>query len=148
VLIFRQPKSRNAEALKPFEVKILTESIFNIKKNKEETMVVGFEYVGDHDEKKRKSEEAREAVITFLASEGMKSRQQIIEAIKPMGYGEKAIDTGIHDAEAAGEIELVSKDELPEELKTSRQRHYRIKEKADVMPPLDEDLNVAISHTL
>ena len=69
--------------------------------------------LGTHDEKKRKSEEAREAVITFLASEGMKSRQQIIEAIKPMGYGEKAIDTGIHDAEAAGEIELVSKDELP-----------------------------------
>jgi hypothetical protein len=80
VLIFRQPKSRNAEALKPFEVKILTESIFNAKKNKEETMVVGFEYVGDHDEKKRKSEEARGEIVAFLKSEGVKSRQQILEA--------------------------------------------------------------------
>jgi RNase H-fold protein (predicted Holliday junction resolvase) len=148
VLIIRQPKSRNAEALKPFEVKILTEIVFNAKKNKEETVVVGFEYVGGHDEKKRKSEEAREGVVTFLASEGVKSRQQIVEAIKPMGYGEKAIDTGIHDAEAAGEIELVSKNELPHDSPHIRQRHYRIKEKVDSLPPLDGDLNVAISQLL
>jgi hypothetical protein len=148
VLIIRQPKSRNAEALKPFEVKILTESIFNAKKKKEETMVVGFEYVGDHDEKKRKSEEAREEVVAFLKSEGVKSRQQILEAIKPAGYGEKAIDTGIHDAEAAGEIELVPKDEVPSDSPNLRQRHYRAKEKVDSLPPLEDEPSVAISQTL
>ncbi len=150
VLVFRQPKSRNAEAVKPFEVKILTELVFNPKKNKEETRVVGFDYVGEHDEKKRKSEEAHVEIVAFLKNEGVKSRQQIHDALKPAGYGEKAIDTAIREAEAVGEIELVPKEELPPDSPHIRQRHYRIKGKL-VEPPalLPEDkTNVAVSHPL
>jgi len=148
VLVFRQPKSRNAEALKPFEVRILKETFFDSKKNKEDTKIVGFEYVGDHDEKKRKSEEAKEEIVAFLKSEGIKSRQQIIEALKVAGYGEKAIDTAIREGEAAGEIELVSKDEVPSDSQYPRQRHYRIKENVDSLPLLEDEPNVAVSHPL
>ncbi|GEM_PF-1025861 len=150
ILVFRQSKSRNAEALKPFEVKILTELIFSAKKNKEETKVVGFEYVGEHDEKKRKSEEARVEIVAFLTSEGMKSRQQIHEALKPAGYGQKAIDTAIREAEAAKEIEFVPKDELPPNSPYIRQRHYRFKGNP-VEPSVSSqegESNVAISHPL
>jgi RecA-family ATPase len=145
ILVFRQPKSRNSEALKPFEVKILKESSFNEKKNKEEVKIVGFEYIGDHDEKKQKSEEAREAIVAFLKSEGIKSRKQIHEAMKAARYGQKAIDEGIHDAAAAEEIEIVPKSELPPDLKTSRGNHYRFRgEPVDPsLPPLDEP-NVAV----
>ncbi len=146
ILVFRQPKSRNAEALKPFEVKILKESVFNPKKNKEETRIIGFDYVGDYDEKKKKSEEAREAIVALLKSEGTKSRPQILGAMKPAGYGEKAIDAGIREAEAAGEIELVPKEELPPDSPHIRQRHYRIK--IDFLPPLEDEPNVAVFHPL
>jgi hypothetical protein len=144
ILVFRQPKSRNAEALKPFEVKILKETFFDSKKNKEDTKIIGFEYIGDHDEKKKKSEEAKEEIVAFLKSEGIKSRQQIIDVLKLAGYGEKTIDTAIREAEDAGELELVPKGEVPSDSPYPRQRHYRIKENVDSLPPLGVEPNVAV----
>jgi KaiC/GvpD/RAD55 family RecA-like ATPase len=128
VLVFRQPKSRNAEALKPFEVRIL----------KSHNEIIGFEYIGDHDEKKTKAATAKEAIVELLKNEGIKSRPQILEALKQRGIGERAIDDGIHEAELAGEIELVKREELPPELQAnSRQRHYRIKiAENESVPPL------------
>jgi len=42
----------------------------------------------------------------------------------------------------------VPKDEVPSDSPNLRQRHYRIKEKVDSLPPLEDEPSVAISQTL
>lgn len=118
ILVLREPKSRNSEAIEPFEIKILKDEVNKIN---------GFEYVGGYDEKKKKAEEAAEAVAEFLRSEGLQSRPKIHEALSD-GFGEKAVDEGLKIATEKGTIEQVPKDDLPEELRGDRKNFYRIRE--------------------
>ncbi|MFA6076595.1 MAG: AAA family ATPase [Candidatus Paceibacterota bacterium] len=111
-LILRQTKLRQGELLPPFEISIL----------KSELGPSGFEFVGDFDEKKKKAEEASDAVVILLA-EGMKNRPEIIELLKDDDYGRDIADRGIKIAEEAGKIEKVPKDEVP---KGDRKAYYRL----------------------
>jgi hypothetical protein len=135
VLILRHNKSRHAEPLASIEIKI-------VKNDATPRAPTGFEFVGTLDEKKKKAEEAADAVKMFLR-DGVASRQQILEALKRGQYGEKAVDDGISEAVDSGEIELVPKAELP---KGSRGNHYRITGKTvePPLPPLDDEPNVAV----
>ncbi len=117
-LIIKQSKLRQDEELKPFEVRILKDSSDNNGK----ACPSGFEYAGDRDEKKKKAEEASEAVIAVL-SDGMKSRPEIHEILKDE-CGKTAIDEGIKLAEEASNIERVPKQELTRE--NNRKAYYRI----------------------
>lgn len=111
-LIIRQTKLRQAELRKPFEVKVLMG----------EFGPSGFEYAGGYDEKKKKAEEASEAVVAVL-TEGMKSRVEINDALGEE-FGKTAIADGIRLVEEKGEIERVPKEELPKE--DRRKAYYRL----------------------
>lgn len=115
VLIFRQAKARHTEAITPFEISVL----------KNENGVVGFEYMGSHDEKKKKSEDAAEAVKKVLQEKVVASRKQIIDILNEE-FGEKAIDAGLKIASKNGEVELVPKNERPVEFSGSALHCYRI----------------------
>ena len=116
-LIIRQQKSRQAEELQPFEIKVLKDYI----DEKGKACPSGFEYAGGYDEKKKKTEEASEAVI-FVLLDGMKSRTELQEALNEE-FGKTAIDDGIKLAKEAGKIEQVPKRELD---KGDRKAYYRI----------------------
>lgn len=98
-LIIKQTKLRQAEALLPFEVKVI----------KSELGPSDFEYAGGYDEKKRKAEEAGEATILVLEG-GMKSRLEIINTLIE-DFGKTAIEDGIKLKEGV-KIERVPKEEL------------------------------------
>lgn len=119
-LIIRQTKLRQAEVLKPFEVTIL----------KGEFGPSGFDYAGDHDEKKLKAEAASTAVVAVLVN-GMKCRTDIIAALNKE-FGKTATEEGIKIAEEAGLIEKVPKAELPKA--DSRKAFYRIPVKVSELP--------------
>lgn len=100
-LLFKQTKSRQGEALKPFEIEILQGP----------SGPSGFEYAGDYDEKKAKAEEVVGVLPDVLAG-GMKSRADIHDGLKE-DFGKSAIDDGLKFGEESGLIERVPKDELP-----------------------------------
>lgn len=112
-LVFKQSKLRQGEALKPFEVKILIG----------ELGPSGFEFVGEFNEKKKKLEEVGEAIF-FLLIDGMKSRQEVVEALKEE-FGRDTIDSGLKIAEKDKKIEKVPKEQLPV---GDRKNYYRILE--------------------
>ncbi len=111
-LILRQTKLRQAELLPPFEVNII----------KSELGPSGFEFVGDYDEKKKKSEEVSEAIVLMLA-EGMKNRTEIIEFFSE-DYGRDVVERGIRIAEENEKIERVPKEEI--EKKNRKKAYYRL----------------------
>lgn len=111
-LLLKQTKSRQGEALKPFEISILKGS----------SGPSGFEYAGDYDERKAKAEEVA-AVLPSVLADGMKSRPDIHEGLKDE-FGKTAIDDGIKLAEEAGTIVRVPKEELPKE--NRRKAFYRL----------------------
>jgi hypothetical protein len=114
-LIIEQTKSRQAEALPPFELSI----------TKGEMGPSAFEYSGDYDEKKSKALEVAEAVAVVL-TEGMKSRSEIQGVLREEGFGKTAIDDGIKIAEGDGRIARVPKGELsPGE---SKKAYYRLQQ--------------------
>ena len=117
-LIFKQTKLRQGEALKPFEVKIILKS----EDDKGKACPSGFEYAGDHDEKKKKAEEVAEALVSLLA-DGMKNRPEIHEFLDEE-YSRDVIDLGIKIAEEAGKIEGVPKEEI--EKKNRKKAYYRL----------------------
>ena len=117
-LVIKQTKLRQAETLKPFEIKILKEAL----DDKGKACPSGFEYAGDYDDKKKKAEEVAEAVVLVLA-EGMKSRPELHEALGDE-FGKTAIDDGIKLAEEADSIERVPKAELDKEVR--RKAYYRL----------------------
>lgn len=118
-LIIRQTKLRQAELRKPFEVKVLMG----------EFGPSGFEYAGGYDEKKKKAEEASEAVVAVL-TDGMKSRVEINDALSEE-FGKTAIADGIKLVEEKGEIERVPKEELPKE--DRRKAYYRLPEASAIL---------------
>ncbi len=111
-LIIKQTKLRQAEILKPFELKI----------TKGELGPSGFEYSGDYDEKKLKAEEVSEALVAILGG-GMKNRIELNEILKDE-FGKTAREDGIKLAEEIGTIERVPRDELPK--KECRKAYYRL----------------------
>lgn len=111
-LILRQTKLRQGELLPPFEINII----------KSESGPSGFEYAGDHDEKKKKAEEVGTALVSFLGEE-MKSRSEILEFFED-DYGRDVIDRGIKLAEDDEKIERVPKGEVPKE--NRKKAHYRL----------------------
>ncbi|KKU50035.1 MAG: hypothetical protein UX71_C0002G0006 [Parcubacteria group bacterium GW2011_GWA1_47_10] len=117
-LIIRQTKLRQDELLKPFEVKILKDALDDAGKPSPS----GFEYAGDHDEKKKKAEEAAEALTDFL-SDGMKSRDDIHVALSEE-FGKTAIDDGIKIAEKSGQNMRVPKEELEKDQR--KKAYYRL----------------------
>ncbi len=100
-LLFKQTKSRQGEALKPFEIEVVHGP----------SGPSGFEYAGDYDEKKAKAEEIVGVLPDVLAG-GMKSRADIHDGLKEE-FGKSAIDDGLKFGEESGLIERVPKDELP-----------------------------------
>ena len=110
-LVFKQSKLRQGEALKPFEVSVLIGALGPS----------GFEFVGEFNEKKKKLEEVGEGII-FLLIDGMKSRQEIVEALKEE-FGRDTIDSGLKIAEKDKRIEKVPKEQLPI---GDRKNYYRI----------------------
>ena len=100
-LLIKQTKSRQGEALKPFEIEILQGP----------SGPSGFEYAGDYDEKKAKAEEIMDVLPSVLA-DGMKSRADIHEGLKNE-FGKSAIDDGLKFGEESGIIVRVPKEELP-----------------------------------
>ena len=111
-LVITQTKSRQAEALTPFQIHLL----------KGPSGPSGFEYVGEYDEKKLKAAEVA-ASIVFLLADGQKSRPEIHEALNE-DFGKSAIDSGLKIAEGEGTVVRVPKEELsPEE---RRKTHYRL----------------------
>ncbi|MFA4975349.1 MAG: AAA family ATPase [Candidatus Paceibacterota bacterium] len=111
-LILRQTKLRQGELLPPFEINII----------KSESGPSGFEYAGDHDEKKKKAEEVETALVSFLGEE-MKSRSEILEFFED-DYGRDVIDRGIKLAEDDEKVERVPKGEVPKE--NRKKAHYRL----------------------
>jgi len=111
-LVIKQTKLRQAEVLKPFEISIL----------KGPSGPSGFEYAGDHDDKKIKAAEVADALI-FVLADGMKSRPDIHDGLKSE-FGKTAIDDGIKAAREAGTIEKVPAEELPKEER--RKAYYRL----------------------
>lgn len=111
-LLFKQTKSRQGEALKPFEISILSGP----------SGPSGFEYAGDYDEKKAKAEEVVTVLPDVLAS-GMKSRADIHDGLKEE-FGKSAIDDGLKFGEESGLIERVPKEELPKG--DRRKVYYRL----------------------
>lgn len=133
-LVIRQTKSRQGEALKPFELVVL-----KVERNGK-PVPSGFDYVGDFDEKKIKAEEVAEALL-FVLADGMKSRQVIHEGLGEE-FGKTAIDDGIKAAREAGTIEKVHPEELPKE--DRKKAHYRL----PVTAPIDlfDELPVSQSY--
>jgi KaiC/GvpD/RAD55 family RecA-like ATPase len=117
-LILKHMKSRQAEALEPFEISILKESLDDQGK----LCAMGFMYAGGYDEKKKKAEEVSISIPLILEN-GMKSRSEIQEALREE-FGKTAIDDGMRLAEIAGSIERVPKNELPKN--DSRKVFYRL----------------------
>lgn len=137
-LILKQTKLRPDEVLKPFEVKILKESFVNGK-----ACPSGFEYVGEHDEMKKKVEEVAEAVALVVRDE-MKSREEIIELLSE-DYGKTIVDFAIKLAKETERIERVPTEELPKE--NRRKAHYRL----PVTPPntpteVENDIPASLPH--
>lgn len=131
-LVITQTKSRQAEALVPFQL--------NIKKGPSGPS--GFEYVGEYDEKKIKADSAAVSVV-FLLNDGQKSRQEIIDALNGK-LGKTSVEAGIKIAEAAGDIVRVPKEELPS---GDRKAYYRLKEtSSDEVDSVDDDLPDFQSH--
>jgi hypothetical protein len=127
-LVFKQSKLRQAEALKPFEVNVLIGTLGPS----------GFEFVGEFNEKKKKLEESVESIV-FLLMDGMKSRQEIIDALKEE-LGRDTIDSGIKVAEKEKRIEKVPKEMLPV---GDRKNYYRIFESPYQEEIISNDLPVS-----
>lgn len=124
ILILRQNKARQSELVEPFEVNIV----------KDENGPRNFEYKGQHDEKKKKAEEAAEAIVAILR-DGIKSRQELEKALAG-DFSKGAVNKGIKIAQELGDIELVPKEELPEELAANNKKHYyRLTEEIDPPAP-------------
>lgn len=130
-LILRQTKLRQGELLPPFEINIL----------KSELGPSGFEFAGDYDEKKKKAEEASDAVVILLA-EGMKNRPEILELLKDDDYGRDIADRGIKIAEEAGKIERVPKDEVPQE--NRKKAYYRLPWLVSIAKGISNDLPASL----
>lgn len=134
ILVISQPKARNSEALKPFEVKILKHKTFDEKKGREISVIVGFEYAGEQAGRTSKKDTARLAVVDLLKDDVVRNNQAIQEALVGKDMGEKAIEAGIKAAEKSGEIERVPKKDIPPK---SRGKFYRIKRsETPELPPL------------
>lgn len=108
-LVIHQSKLRQDEALKPFEVTILKDSVDRDGK----PVPSGFEYAGEFDEKKLKTEEAMESVVTILA-EGQRSRVELMEALAEE-FAKTTSENAIKMAFEKGLIEKIPKEELPKE---------------------------------
>jgi hypothetical protein len=117
-LIIHQSKLRQDEALKPFEVTILKENVDKDGK----PMPSGFEYAGEFDEKKLKTEEAIESVVTIL-SDGQLSRSDLMEVLMEE-FGKTTAENAIKAAFENGSIEKIPKEELPKEER--KKDYYRI----------------------
>mgnify|MGYP001579728663 CR=1 FL=1 len=101
-LIIRQEKLRTAPTIDPFSVTI---------ESQPESM--RFVYAGAHDNKKTKTEEAKEAIIQLLEEESQLFRNDFQERLTTKGIaGKQAIDTAIKDLQEEAIIELVSKEDL------------------------------------
>ncbi len=111
-LVIRQTKLRQAEALKPFEINVI----------KDINGPSDFAYAGDYDDRKKKSEEVAEIVITLL-SEGMKNREEIHEILSE-DFGKTAIDDGIKIAIDNEDIEKVPSKEL--EPQKRKKKYFRL----------------------
>lgn len=113
ILVIRQTKLRQGEVLPSFEVGIV----------KGENGPSNFEYVGGHDERKKKIEEAVETLVSLLleSEEEMISRPDILETLNE-NFGRDTIDKAIKQAEEECKIEKVSKEELP---KNEKKAFYR-----------------------
>lgn len=121
-LIVRQEKLRTATAINPFNVTI-----------ESQTESMRFAYAGTHDNKKTKTEEAKEAITQLLEEESQLFRDDFQDRLIAAGVaGKQAIDTAIKDLQNEAVIELVPKEELPTE---TRKRHcYRLAEAASQFP--------------
>ena len=136
-LILKQTKLRPDEVLKPFEVKILKESFVNGK-----ACPSGFEYVGEHDEMKKKVEEVAEAVVLVVRDE-MKSREEIIELLSE-DYGKTIVDFAIKLAKETERIERVPTEELPKE--NRKKAYYRLPcTPSDTPIEVENDLPASLS---
>jgi len=122
-LIVRQTKLRQAELVPTFEVNILTG----------ELGPSGFEFGGDYNESKHKIEAAIEVII-YALSDGMKSRQEIIEGLKEEEIGKTTTENALKLAESEKKIERVPKEELLKE--QSRKAYYRLPG-SNISPKLD-----------
>lgn len=111
-LIIRQMKSRQAEPLPSFEINIV----------KGELGPSNFEYVGDYDEKKIRTNEAV-AAIQLALEEKMLSRPEIHDLLRE-DFGKSAIDNAIKAAEEEKSIERVPKQETP--IEDRKKAYYRI----------------------
>lgn len=121
-LVIRQEKLRTAPATNPFNVTI---------ESQPESM--RFIYTGAHDDKKTKTEQAKETIIQLLEEESQLFRDDFQERLTTTGVaGKQAIDTAIKELQNEVLIELVPKEELPPE---ARKRHcYRLAQTASQLP--------------
>ena len=114
-LILHQPKLRQAEPLKAFEVRILKNG---------DGGVCGFDYAGPHDEAKNKTEEAADSIENILADGSIKSTAEIYNALSGT-FGKGAIRGGIKLTQnERHSIEQISKEDLPEGYNTKGGKHY------------------------
>lgn len=111
-IIVKQPKLRHDEAMKTFEISIL----------KENKNLSGFEYAGEFDEKKQKTEEAMESVVTIL-TDGHRSRAELMEVLMEE-FGKTTAENAIKGAFEKGLIEKIPKEELPKEER--KKDYYRL----------------------
>jgi hypothetical protein len=131
-LVIHQSKLRQDEALKPFEVTILKENVDRDGK----PVPSGFEYSGEFDEKKLKTEEAIEAVLAVLANEH-RCRTDIIEILSEEDFGKTTVEDALKLAIEKGSIERVPKEELPKV--DQKKAYYRIAGAGEEVPVGTDD---------
>ncbi len=111
ILVVRQSKLRQDEQLEPFELQII----------KGELGPTNFEFMGKHDDRKQKADEAAEAVVLALQG-GMLSRPDIHKALGEE-FGKNSIDQAIGLALESGRVYKVPRKEVP---KGDRKDFYRL----------------------
>ena len=91
-LIISQTKLRQAEELRPFKVGI-----------RDEDDKVIFEYLGEHDEVKKKIEEAKILIVDYISEHDGATRQEMIQALGAQ-VGERTLSEALRSLENKEEI--------------------------------------------
>jgi hypothetical protein len=121
ILVIKQTKARDAEKLKPFEVRIV---------RNDHRVPIDFQFIGTHDDAKKKAGDVAEALPAVIGNKIMSFKE--IEAVLIKDYGTQAIRDGVKIAENNEDehhtIERVPKGDLPDGYDTKGgKRYYRVR---------------------
>jgi archaellum biogenesis ATPase FlaH/vacuolar-type H+-ATPase subunit F/Vma7 len=122
-LTIKQTKIRNGQRLDKFMVRM------KIAVEGEETTVVGFEYLGattGNEDETKKTEVAKEMIVSILSEASAVSRQQIVETCQASGISEKTTQRVLKIMVDNGEAE---------ESKVARTKYYSLLSEMVEAPP-------------